>query len=152
MSTINIVNNTPAAYVAPLAVDTPASSAAPASGFSQTLAVVQSPKTWLSTAEASDASRPNVKQFMDRSGAEFLDASELIYGVVGSNTDVRDWAAIMASADPISAARQATAQMYGRTDIAPRTDATRWNCANLVQYLYPLHYFPKDCIAGGSFI
>ena len=138
--------------MAPLAVDTPASSAAPASGFSQTLAVVQSPKTWLSTAEASDASRPNVKQFMDRSGAEFLDASELIYGVVGSNTDVRDWAAIMASADPISAARQATAQMYGRTDIAPRTDATRWNCANLVQYLYPLHYFPKDCIAGGSFI
>ena len=60
---------------------------------------------------------------MDRSGAPFLDASELIYGVVGSNTDVRDWAAIMASGDPISAARQATGQMYGRTDITPRTDA-----------------------------
>ena len=132
MSTINTVNNTPAAYVAPEAVNAQATSAAPASGFSQTLAVAQSPKTWLTAAEASDASRPNVKQFMDRSGAEFLDASELIYGVVGSNTDVRDWAAIMASDDPISAARQATAQMYGRTDISPRTGVTYLSSSDTV--------------------
>jgi hypothetical protein len=81
------------------------------------------PTHWLTSPEQSLASRPNVKEFMDKSGAEFLDASEFIYGVVGSNTDVRDWAAIMASSDPISAARQATAQMYGRTNITPRTDA-----------------------------
>ena len=121
MSTINTVLKTSAAYAAPIAVDVPATSSA---SFSNTLAVAQAPKTLLTTAEASSASRPNIKSFMDRTGAQFLDASELIYGVVGSNTDVRDWTAIMASNDPISAARQATGQMYGRTDITPRTDAT----------------------------
>ena len=121
MSTINTVRNTPTAYVAPIAVDAPATSSA---SFSNTLAVAQAPKTLLTTAEACSASRPNIKAFMDRTGAQFLDASELIYGVVGSNTDVRDWTAIMASNDPISAARQATGQMYGRTDITPRNDAT----------------------------
>ncbi len=121
MSTIHTVLKTPAAFAAPIAVDAPATSSA---NFSNTLAVVQAPKTLLTTAEASSASRPNIKAFMDRTGAQFLDASELIYGVVGSNTDVRDWTAIMASNDPISAARQATGQMYGRTDITPRTDAT----------------------------
>jgi hypothetical protein len=121
MSTINTVLKTPAAFAAPIAVDAPATSSA---NFSSTLAVAQAPKTLLTTAEASSASRPNIKAFMDRTGAQFLDASELIYGVVGSNTDVRDWTAIMASNDPISAARQATGQMYGRTDITPRTDAT----------------------------
>lgn len=121
MSTINTVLKTPATYAAPIAVDAPATSSA---NFSSTLAVAQAPKTLLTTAEASSASRPNIKAFMDRTGAQFLDASELIYGVVGSNTDVRDWTAIMASNDPISAARQATGQMYGRTDITPRTDAT----------------------------
>lgn len=120
MSTISSVNNPAISYVAPIAVDSPTVS----SSFSQTLAVAQAAKSWLTTAEAAQASRPNVKEFMDRAGAKFLDASELIYGVVGSNTDVRDWAAIMASDDPISAARQATGQMYGRTDITPRTDAT----------------------------
>ena len=121
MSTINTVLYTPATYAAPIAVDAPTTSSA---NFSSTLAVAQAPKTLLTTAEASSASRPNIKAFMDRTGAQFLDASELIYGVVGSNTDVRDWTAIMASNDPISAARQATGQMYGRTDITPRTDAT----------------------------
>lgn len=120
MSTISSVNNPSLGYVAPIAVDSPTVS----SSFSQTLAVAQAPKSWLTTSETSQAYRPNVKEFMDRSGAPFLDASELIYGVVGSNTDVRDWSAIMANDDPISAARQATGQMYGRTDITPRTDAT----------------------------
>jgi hypothetical protein len=120
MSTISSVNNAVAGYVAPIAVDSPTVS----SSFNQSLAVAQTPKTWLTTPEASNTSRPNVKEFMDRAGAQFLDASELIYGVVGSNTDVRDWTAIMASDDPITAARQATGQMYGRTDITPRTDAS----------------------------
>lgn len=120
MSTISSVNNPSLGYVAPIAVDSPTVS----SSFSQTLAVAQAPKSWLTTSETSQAYRPNVKEFMDRSGAPFLDASELIYGVVGSNTDVRDWSAIMANDDPISAARQATGQMHGCTDITPRTDAT----------------------------
>lgn len=121
MSTISSIYNASLGYVAPMAVDTPATSA---SSFSQTFAVAQTPQSWLTTAEASQASRPNVKEFMDRTDAVFLDASELLYGVVGSNTDVRDWAAIMASDDPITAARQATGQMYGRTDTPVRTDAT----------------------------
>lgn len=128
MSTISSVNNPAIGYVAAIAVDSPTVS----SSFGQTLAVAQAPKSWLTTAETSQAHRPNVKEFMDRSGAPFLDASELIYGVVGSNTDVRDWSGIMASDDPISAARQATGQMYGRTDITPRTDATYMGASDTV--------------------
>lgn len=120
MSAISAVSNPLLGSEAPIAIDNQTVS----SSFSQTVAVAKAPKSWLSTAAASVANRPNIKEFMDRSGAPFLDASELIYGVVGSNTDVRDWAAIMASDDPISAARQATGQMYGRTNITPRTDAT----------------------------
>jgi hypothetical protein len=128
MGTISTVNNQPLGYVAPTAVDSPTV----VSNLGQTLAVAQAPKSWLTTAETSQAQRPNVKEFMDRSGAPFLDASELIYGVVGSNTDVRDWSAIMASDDPMSAARQATGQMYGRTDITPRTDAVYMGASDTV--------------------
>jgi hypothetical protein len=128
MSTISSVNNPAIGYVAPIAVDSPTVS----NSFSQTFTVAKASKSWLTTAETSQAHRPNVKEFMDRSGAPFLDASELIYGVVGSNTDVRDWSAIMASDDPISAARQATGQMYGRTDITPRTDATYMGASDTV--------------------
>jgi len=39
-------------------------------------------------------------------------ASELLYGVVGSNEDTRDWNAIMGSSDIVRAARQATGDMY----------------------------------------
>ena len=39
-------------------------------------------------------------------------ASELLYGVVGSNEDNRDWSAIMGSSDIVKAARQATGEMY----------------------------------------
>jgi len=39
-------------------------------------------------------------------------ASELLYGVVGSNEDTRDWSMIMGSGDIVKAARQATAEMY----------------------------------------
>lgn len=120
MSTISSVSHPALGHVAPIAVDSPTVSGR----FAQSLAVAQAPQSWLTTAETSQTHRPNVKAFMDRTGATFLDASELVYGVVGSNTDVRDWSAIMASDDPISAARQATGQMYGRTDITPRTDAT----------------------------
>lgn len=128
MSTISSVSYPSLGYVASTAVDSPTVS----SNFGQTLAVAQAPKSWLTTAEASQAHRPNIKEFMDRLGAPFLDASELIYGVIGSNTDVRDWSSIMASEDPISAARQATGQMYGRTDITPRTDAAYMGASDTV--------------------
>ena len=39
-------------------------------------------------------------------------ASELLYGVAGSNDDTRNWNAIMGSSDIVKAARQATGEMY----------------------------------------
>jgi hypothetical protein len=57
-------------------------------------------------------SKPNMREFMDATGADFQTASEMLYGVVGSNTDTRDWGAIMSSGNPVTAAAQATGQMY----------------------------------------
>lgn len=128
MSTISSVSNPSLGYVTSTAVDSPTV----ISNFGQTLALAQAPKSWLTTSEASQAHRPNIKEFMDRLGASFLDASELIYGVVGSNTDLRDWSAIMASEDPISAARQATGQMYGHTYITPRNDTAYMGTSDTV--------------------
>jgi hypothetical protein len=129
MSTISSINNAPAGYVATIDADT---STTAASSFSQALAVAQTPKSWLTTTHASLAQRPSIKEFTDLTGADFLDASELIYGVIGSNTDVRDWSAIMANNDPITAARQATNQMYGRTDMPQRTDASYMKASDMV--------------------
>ena len=67
----------------------------------------------LTTADASRAARPtNLPEFMARTGASFEDSVELIYGVIGSNQDLRNWEAIMASDNPIDAARAATRQLY----------------------------------------
>jgi len=44
-------------------------------------------------------------------------SSDLLYGVVGSNTDTRNWEAIMASDDVVTAAQIATSQMYGGTTV-----------------------------------
>lgn len=81
---------------------------AQASAVTQTVA-----SGWLTQAPLAVAARPDVKTFMDRTGLEFLDAAELVYGVVGANTDIRDWSVIMRSADPVAAVRAATAAMYG---------------------------------------
>ena len=62
--------------------------------------------------DRSRVARPNMREFMDATGANSQDASELLYGVIGSNGDYRDWDAIMASDNPIDAARAATAQLY----------------------------------------
>jgi len=59
---------------------------------------------------------PTVKEFMDKTGASFSDTTPVLG--LGRMKDFRDWKAIMASADPLNAARQATAALYnsGRTD------------------------------------
>jgi hypothetical protein len=64
------------------------------------------------TVQVSRTARPNMREFMDATGASAADASELLYGVIGSNGDYRDWDAIMSSDNPIDAARAATAQLY----------------------------------------
>jgi len=102
------------------------------SGFSSTFSGVHLDGTWLTSEDASRKCRPNVKEFMDSTGATFAVAAELLYGVVGSNTDVRDWKAIMASNDPVTTARQATMRMYSRTDVPQRADATYIGCRDTV--------------------
>ena len=57
--------------------------------------------------------KPNIKEFMDATGVDFATASDVLYGTVGSNIDTRNWKAIFSSQDPLTAARQATAAMYG---------------------------------------
>lgn len=58
------------------------------------------------------ALRPNMKQFMQATGASAADASEMLYGVIGDNVDMRNWGAIMASSNPVAAVRAATFQLY----------------------------------------
>jgi hypothetical protein len=56
---------------------------------------------------------PNMREWMDKTGiTDPTEASNLLYGVVGSNKDTRDWGSIMSSADPVAAAKAATSQMY----------------------------------------
>ncbi len=51
---------------------------------------------------------------MDAAGVDFLTASNVLYGNIGSNRDTRDWNRIMnAGGDIAQAAKDATAQMYG---------------------------------------
>ena len=68
--------------------------------------------------------RPNMKEFMDATGVDAATASEILYGVVGANLDTRNWSQIMSSSDPVSTARQATAQMYSQ-DAATSETVTR---------------------------
>lgn len=57
--------------------------------------------------------KPSSAVFAEIAGVSETDAVSILHGVVGSNTDTRDWGAIMASDDPLGAARAATAAMYG---------------------------------------
>lgn len=67
----------------------------------------------MATAPKFAGAKPNMKEFMDATGVDAATASDILYGVVGSNRDTRNWNAIFASQDPVTAARQATAAMYG---------------------------------------
>lgn len=66
--------------------------------------------------------KPDMAQFMQASGCDAATASSLLYGVVGSNQDFRDWNAIMGAADPVLAARQATGALYQSS--LPYTDGS----------------------------
>lgn len=63
--------------------------------------------------DAARSSMPNIREFMQATGADISTASSTLYGVIGSNTDFRDWDAIMASDNPLASARAATGAMYG---------------------------------------
>lgn len=66
----------------------------------------------LTSAAQSKASRPDLKTFIEKTGAKMEDAIEFLYGTVGSNTDTRDWNAILGNADPVTTVRQATRALY----------------------------------------
>ena len=70
------------------------------------------------------AARPNMKEFMDATGADAATASELLYGVVGANRDTRDWSSIMSASDPIAAASRATGEMYAAPAATQATQAS----------------------------
>lgn len=76
----------------------------------------ESADQYLHKADADHATRqqgkPRVAEFMQATGCDVDTASSLLYGVVGGSTDFRDWNAIMASTDPVLAARQATGALY----------------------------------------
>ncbi len=99
-------------------------SASVTSDFSSVLADANDTQNIQTTASSSDLldlnivnpfyrpEKPSIKEFMDASGTSFEDAVDVIYGVIGSNADYRDWTKIMASQDPMSEARRATGQNY----------------------------------------
>lgn len=119
---------------APAASSTQATTTATASGAASTSAATAERNStaapwrapWLAGAEnassylhAPDADaatrqsgKPDTATFMKATGADFSTASSLLYGVMGSNEDFRDWNAIMAAPDPVLAARQATGAQY----------------------------------------
>lgn len=80
------------------------------------LAGAENAGSYLHAPDADAATRqsgkPDTATFMKATGADFSTASSLLYGVMGSNEDFRDWNAIMAAPDPVLAARQATGAQY----------------------------------------
>lgn len=56
--------------------------------------------------------KPSIKELMDFTNMSFEDASSILYGVVGSNEDSRDWNKILTSSDVLKTAKEETAKMY----------------------------------------
>lgn len=63
---------------------------------------------------------------MQKTGLGFNEASDLLYGGAGSNVDLRNWDAIMASSNPAAAARSGLQQMYtGDYNTSTRPDSVQ---------------------------
>lgn len=119
MSTIQATNTT--AYEQFLTTSTPGTTES-ASSFQTLLSSIEETsqsflKSTGRTQGVYDAAMPSTAQIMDL-GVDWESACELIYGVVGSSDDYRDWNKIMASSDPLASLKQANAQMYGGKDSA----------------------------------
>ena len=56
--------------------------------------------------------KPNIKELMDFTNMSFKEASSILYGVIGSNEDTRDWNKILTSSDVLKTAKEETAKMY----------------------------------------
>lgn len=56
--------------------------------------------------------KPNIKELMDFTNMSFQEASSILYGVIGSNNDTRDWNKILTSDNVLKTAKEETAKMY----------------------------------------
>ena len=64
------------------------------------------------TTASVSADKPSTAEFAAAAKTDALTASNVLYGVIGSNTDVRDWKVIMSSQNPLATARALTSAMY----------------------------------------
>jgi hypothetical protein len=81
----------------------------------------------LSATKVTSDAKPSVGEFIDATGASLLEASEILSGTIGQNTDTRDWSAIMASEDPKEAAIQANFEQYSTGAATADTDKTKYD-------------------------
>jgi hypothetical protein len=88
----------------------------------------------------------NTKTFMDATGASFQDASNLLYGDIGSNKDYRNWDAIMSSSDPLQAAKDATKQMFGGGYVAKYAPN---GSGGFTTFIYSKNGIPLTSIGSG---
>ena len=111
-----------------------------ASGPNEVSETPHSQSYLLEDGKAAGGERPNSREFQVATGASDWDTSEALYGVVGSNTDLRDWKKIMASDDPLQAAREATRQMYEKSGdvIANEKTIAKFDSENVVAEAGPL--------------
>ena len=112
--------------------------------------VVSAPTAAVSSSPAPMAgNKPNMKEFMDATGVDFKTASQLLYGVAGSNRDIRDWNAIMSSSDPKRAAQAATSQMYS-TGAPLATDPRYYTNGQYTPGATTTGYEVKDVAGSGG--
>ena len=95
--------------------------------------------------------KPNMRELMEAIGGKSLEelqadgsysdiakqSSELLYGVVGANQDTRNWNEIMQSDNIVSAAQQATGQMYSNNVSDPNITSRSTTNPDLIGTINP---------------
>ena len=56
--------------------------------------------------------KPTLAEFMSASGLNSADASDMLYGIIGSNADLRNWSKIMSNGNVLEDTRTATRQLF----------------------------------------
>ena len=68
------------------------------------------------TSQIDTTKKPDIKELMDYTNISFQEASSILYGVIGSNEDKRDWNKILTNSDILKTAKEETAKMYQSDD------------------------------------
>lgn len=91
--------------------------------------------------------KPDMAEFMVKTGADAATASDILYGAIGSNTDLRNWKAIMYSSDPIGSARAATAALYNSSLDYASPNAIKTDVENIMassgNFTYAKYFTPS---------